>query len=125
MKKILAIILAAAMFTGCATNTGANYRPVIDGKPGDTVEQQQKDLAECQAHANKVASGSERAAAGAVAGAVLGAIFAAALGVKQYTPEIAQATALTGAMEGATRGESDQRTIVTKCMAGRGHRVLM
>ncbi len=124
MKKILAIILAAAMFTGCA-NTGANYRPVIDGKLGDTLEQQQKDLADCQAHANKVASGSERAAVGAVAGAVLGALFAAALGVKNYTPEISQAAALTGAMEGATQGESDQRTIVTKCMAGRGHRVLM
>jgi ABC-type nitrate/sulfonate/bicarbonate transport system permease component len=123
MIKTTSIILVASILAGCASG-GANYRPVIDARPGTTVAQQESDLRECQALANQVASGAERAASGAVVGAVLGAILAAALGVKQYTPEVTQGVAMGVAIEGAAAGEKEQRGIISRCMALRGHRTL-
>lgn len=123
MIKTTSIILVASILAGCASG-GANYRPVIDARPGTTVAQQESDLRECQALANQVSSGAERAASGAVIGAVLGSILAAALGVKNYQPEIAAGTALTVAVEGGVAGEKEQRSIISKCMLGRGHRVV-
>lgn len=116
--KTLSIILIAAMLTGCA-GTGANYTPIVD-QPNDNY---QSDLAECQAHANRVMSAGEGAMAGAAGGAILGMLFNAAAG-GGFRNESAAMGALGGAVGGAARGEQDQRSIISKCLAGRGHRVM-
>ena len=123
MIKTTSIILIAAILAGCAI-TGANYRPIIDSKNGVPSAELEQDMRECQALATQVSSGAERAAAGAIAGAVVGALFAAALGAKHYRPQIMQGAALTGALEGASAGETDQKKIIQRCLAGRGHKVV-
>lgn len=119
MKRAFAILAIA--LTGCATSqgTGSNYTPIVD-RPSAAYQQ---DLAECQAHADKVMSAGEGALAGAVGGAIMGMLFNAAIG-GGFRDESAAVGALSGVMGGAVRGETDQRTIISKCLAARGHSVL-
>lgn len=119
MKRAFAILVIA--LPGCATSqgTGSNYTPIVD-RPSASYQQ---DLSDCQAHANRVMSAGEGALAGAAGGAVLGMLFNAAMG-GGFRNESAAVGALSGAMGGAARGETDQRAIISKCLASRGHSVL-
>lgn len=121
MKRLIAATLAIAL-TGCATSrgTGANYTPIVDRPNGDY----QQDLADCQAHADRVMSAGEGAMMGAAGGAVLGALFAMAVGGREFAGYGAKVGALSGAVGGAGQGEHNQRAIVSKCLASRGHSVL-
>lgn len=119
--KLISALLISALTTGCATQgMGANYSPIID-RPNSSSAQ---DLIECQQHATKVASAAESAAAGAVMGAIFGAVLMAAAGGKGYRNEAAGVGAIQGIAAGAASGETNQREIIRKCMAGRGHTVL-
>lgn len=116
-----AIIIMAVLLTGCATTqgSGSNYVPIVD-QPNENY---QRDLADCQQHANRVMSAGEGAALGAAGGAVLGMLFNAAAG-GGFRNESAAIGALSGAVGGAAQGERGQRDIISRCLAGRGHRVL-
>lgn len=120
MKRILAATLAIAL-TGCATTqgTGSGYTPIVD-QPNENYH---RDLADCQQHANRVMSAGEGAAMGAAGGAILGMLFNAAAG-GGFRNEYAAVGALSGALGGAASGERDQRTLISKCLAGRGHKIL-
>lgn len=118
MKK-LTLIAATLAITGCA-NTGANFVPIVDGGHGS--EKYQTDLYECQSYARELASAGESAAAGAAAGAVFGALLSAAVGGSRSSG--AWVGALSGGVSAAGHGERDQRTVVSRCLAGRGWRVL-
>lgn len=117
MKIVIAILVTA--LTGCA-GTGSSFVPVVD-RPNESYP---KDLLECQAHAESVMSAAQGAAAGAVGGAILGALVGMAIGGRDFAGEGARAGAVGGAMGGAARGETDQRAIISKCLASRGHSVL-
>lgn len=122
--KTITILTIAALVTGCAThNTGSNWTPLIDTKGGNNAEMQ-SDLADCQAYARQTADAASAGAAGAVAGALLGALFMAAAGGSGMRNEAAAVGALSGGLGAAGRAETDQRTLISRCMAGRGHRVL-
>lgn len=124
MKHIITIITAAALATGCATQgMGASYTPIIDTKGSDPVTVQ-ADLTECQAYARQTADAASAATAGAIGGAILGALFMAAAGGRGYRNEAAAVGALSGGLGAAGKAETDQRTLISRCMAGRGHRVL-
>lgn len=116
-----AIILAAALLTGCATSgTGSDYTPVVDQPNADYS----RDLTECQQHANKVASAAQSAAVGAVGGALMGALLGRAMGGGELSNYGMKVGALSGATGAAVGAETNQRSIISKCLAGRGHKVL-
>lgn len=121
MNRIIAATLAIAL-TGCATSqgTGSSYTPIVDRPNGNYAQ----DLADCQQHANKVMSAGEGAAVGAIGGALFGALLGRAMGGGDLSNYGAKVGALSGAVGGAGQGEHDQRAIVSKCLAGRGHNVL-
>ena len=123
LKNIL-ISSVLIMQIGCA-NTGANYRPLVDTR-GGTVDSSkyEMDLQECQQYANQTAGAGEKAAIGAAAGAIFGAVLAAAAGRGYDRSATARVGALTGAVSGAAQGETDQRSIIRRCLGGRGYSVL-
>lgn len=114
------LILAAALLTGCAT-TGDRFQPVIDMKGVDSGKLA-ADIGECQAYAGEVAGAGTGAAAGAIAGAVFGALIGAA--TKTSRNEAALVGALLAAPSGAAKAQGNQREIISRCLAGRGYRVL-
>lgn len=124
MKRTLVAVLAVAIVAGCA-HTGANYRPIIDTRGGSVdLNRYEADLRECQQYAAQTAGAAESAAVGAAAGAILGAVLAAAAGRSYDRAATARVGAVSGAVAGAGSGETDQRNIIRRCLAGRGYSVL-
>lgn len=126
MKKLtnVLVISLVAMQIGCA-NTGANYRPMIDTRGGTVnAAKYETDLQECQQYANQTAGAAEKAAFGAVAGALFGAVLAAAAGGGYDRGASARVGAVTGLVGGAAQGDTDQKSIIQRCLNGRGYSVL-
>lgn len=128
LKDRSIILLCVSTFlivsvSGCATTSGANYRPIVDNK-GVDLNRYESDLRECQNYATQTASAGESAAAGAVAGALLGAVLAGAAGSRYSKSSTARVGAVSGAVGAGVEGEKNQRTIINRCLAGRGYRVL-
>jgi outer membrane lipoprotein SlyB len=124
MKKLIALIVALSV-TGCATtNSGANYSPIVDLREGQPREKYNADLLACQQYAQQQAGAADRAVAGAVAGAIFGALLAAAAGGGYSRNSSAGVGAVTGMAGGAAAGERDQRSVITRCLVGRGYSVL-
>ena len=120
MLKKFGVIVVAAALAGCATS-GPNFRPIVDLRGQDQAAYEQ-NLRECQQYALQVAGVADQAAAGAVAGALLGVAFAAIGGGSRNIG--AGIGALSGATSGAAAGETSQRSIISRCLAGRGFSVL-
>jgi outer membrane lipoprotein SlyB len=116
-------ISVIALLSGCAASSGANYRPLIDSK-GVDFNRYESDLRDCQAYATQTAGAAQSAVVGAVAGAVFGAVLAGAAGSRYDKKASARVGAVTGAAGGAVEGERDQRSIINRCLAGRGYQVL-
>ena len=119
MKPILVIGLAIVL-AGCA---GANYRPLVDMQ-GVNGAKYESDLSACQSYAGQVGGAGEHAAIGAGIGAILSGALAMIGGNRYDAGRSAAAGALLGGAGGAGAGESSQRDVVRRCMAGRGYRVL-
>ena len=131
--KISAIIIMglSVMLSACATapnapgaGYGSNYTPVIDG-PKD--ERYYRDLRQCRELAYSVQSNQEQeagknAAIGAVVGAASGAIVS-----RHKNKELrgALAGAAIGAGSTVAGAASDAKTVISRCMAGRGYNVLL
>ena len=100
------------------------YRPVIDTK-GVDMAKLEGDLKDCQAYADQVAGPGRGAVAGAVGGAALGFLLSRTLsGPNRWNSASARAGGVTGAASGAAAGVANERGIITRCMAGRGYKVL-
>lgn len=121
--KFMVAISVIALLSGCAASSGANYRPLIDSK-GVDFNRYESDLRDCQAYATQTAGAAQSAVVGAVAGAVFGAVLAGAAGSRYDKKASARVGAVTGAAGGAVEGERDQRSIINRCLAGRGYQVL-
>jgi hypothetical protein len=114
--KILALIAAAALFSGCAVE---QYRPVVDHHVSHEA-----DLADCQQLAAQRPAAAS-AAGGAAVGAVLGGLLAAAVGLRgNDIGRVAAWGAANGGINGAAYGVAEQRDIVARCMSGRGYDVI-
>lgn len=119
MKHTLLLPLAVALLSAC-DDTGANYRPILDGAPTAAYE---RDLAACQTLARDQRQFDQEAVAAAVLGAGVGAVLGS------FSDE---ADAAGGAIAGGLAGgasvavdNSDRReAIVIQCLRGRGHRVV-
>lgn len=117
------ISFMAISIGGCAATSGANYRPIVDNQ-GVDLNRYESDLRDCQNYATQTASAGESAAAGAVAGALLGAVLAGAGGSRYSKTSTARVGAVTGAVGAGAEGETNQRNIIRRCLAGRGYKVL-
>lgn len=123
MKKSIAILVTVSLLAGCA-GTGSKFSPLVDGT-GDPATYQ-KDLAECQAYADRLASAGDAAVVGAALGAGVGILLAVMTGGRGdgFGRAMAGAGAVGGAVGAAGRAEGDQRSVIRKCLAGRGWNVL-
>jgi outer membrane lipoprotein SlyB len=99
-RSLLTSFTLAALLMGCA---GATYRPIVDTQ-GLDMNRYEADLQSCQQYAKQTTDGPNSAAIGAVAGAALGSVLAG--------------------VAGGASGETNQRNIIRRCLAGRGYRVL-
>lgn len=118
---VVAIFL---IIVGCA-NSGSNYRPLIDTRDGAVdMNRYESDLRQCQQYADQVAGAGTQAAAGAAIGAILGAVLAAAAGSRYDRGASARVGGVAGGVGGAAQGETDQRDVIRRCLAGRGYSVL-
>lgn len=117
MKKQLTMSLAGLALVAACSDTGANYRPILDGAPTPAYE---ADLTACQALARDQ---FEHEALGA---AVLGAGVGAALGEADSGDAAggAIAGALTGGVASAVDVDERRQSIVIECLRGRGHPVV-
>lgn len=103
-------------------NTGANYRPVIDGPVGVNYE---TDLAQCQALAASGATVDGSTAGAAVAGAGLGAASSVIWNDNSDNlGEAAAVGALAGLTSDAIKKNQQRESIVRNCMRGRGYNVV-
>lgn len=122
MHDVAAGLCAVALtLTGCAA-TGENYRPIVDTK--NASGNYENDLRECQQFATQTAGAGQSAATGAVAGAVFGALLAAAAGGGYSRSNSAAVGGITGGVAAGAGGETNQRNIIRRCLAGRGYNVL-
>lgn len=116
--KFLFALLALSMVTACA-DSGAGYRPILDGTPTETY---QADLAACQALAKSQKQFDQEAIGAVAIGAGTGAILG------EVDDNDALGGAIVGAIAGGAAGAvnaSDRReAIVIECLRGRGHRVV-
>lgn len=118
--KTKSLVVFLVVLVGCA---GASYRPIIDTQ-GVDFNRYENDLRQCQQFATQTGDATQKAAVGAAAGAILGSVLAAAAGGGYDRSATARVGAVTGAVSGGAQGETDQRNIIRRCLAGRGYRVL-
>lgn len=122
-SKIVAALLTAVAIQGCAVQ-GANYVPMVDMR-GRSTEQYSADLQDCQQYAATQLGAGDAAIVGAVIGALFGvALMAAGGGRGGYGNEVAAVGAIGGGLQGAASAENNQRSIISRCMMGRGWSVL-
>lgn len=124
MNKLIALTLAC-MTASCATTYNDNgYIPVIDFETHQ-YKTYSGDLRECQNLAKQRLSAGQGAGAGAIGGAIIGGLLMTAVtGNSDHLGRGMAAGAVGGAMGGAQAGHETQKSIVSKCMTGRGYRVL-
>ena len=115
--KVLSIAVVASI-VGCA---GPAYRPIIDTQ-GVDFNRYEADLRDCQSFSTQTADAATSGAVGAAAGAVLGSVLAGVSGDNRKSS--AELGAIAGAIIGGAGGETNQRNIIRRCLAGRGYRVL-
>ncbi|HVE12785.1 MAG TPA: hypothetical protein VNI01_05280 [Elusimicrobiota bacterium] len=127
MKRAMAWALAV-LTLGCAT-MGA-WEPVLDRQGDPHPENIDRDLEQCRRLARQASGDSgQEAAKGAGVGAAGGAAIGAMLGaIGGGVGQTAAAGAVIGGAGGAASqglGSSEQfKSAYTKCMQGRGHRVI-
>ena len=122
MKTLTLLSLGViALATTACSNSGAGYRPIVDGPMDATYE---SDLAACKSVAQQRGYLNDDVKNDAMIGAAVGG----AIGLITGDSEDAWDGALGGALAGGggamhgTRGE--RRDIVIECMRGRGHNVV-
>lgn len=116
------VLPAILLLTAACENSGANYRPVVDGPTGPAYE---SDLAACQslAASQPTVDGNTAgaAAAGAVGGAATSAIWNDSSDDLGRAAAIGALAAVTG---DAVRKNNQREAVVKNCMRGRGHNVV-
>lgn len=126
MRTIL-ISLIALSFSGCASITEQN--PIVDPKVSNMANYD-ADLFECRTLATQVNAGGSAtgtAMVGAVFGSAIGAVIGAFEGGSGFGESIAGGAAsgaITGGVQGSLEAYEKKKSIVGKCLEGRGYQVL-
>jgi hypothetical protein len=113
--RSVALGLVAACISACASQPN----PIIDTK-GVDMAAYRRDLAECTKYAEEI-----NMAAGAAKGAAAGGAYGAAVGsINGRASEGAGTGAISGAAWSMLEGDREKQSVVKRCVAGRGYRVL-
>ena len=117
MKTQLSLAVAGLVLVAACSDTGANYRPILDGTPTPAYE---ADLTACQALARD--QFEHETLGTTVLGAGAGAVLA------EVDTGEAAGGAIAGALAGGVASAVDvnerRQSIVIECLRGRGHRVV-
>ncbi len=119
MKTQFALGGVALVALAACADSGANYRPILDGAPTAAF---QADLTDCQALARNQSQFDEDTIAATVIGAGVGAVLGEADSGDAL--EGAIAGALAGGVSSAVDASERREYIVVECLRGRGHRVV-
>lgn len=117
ISRFILVATPAMLLVACASRG-----PIIDTQGVDMTRYDQ-DLAQCQAYAGQVNTGTE-AGKSAVGGAVVGAAIGAIVGNSTTVARGAGVGGVLGGARGASRGENEKDRVVKNCLRGRGYRVL-
>lgn len=117
MKTWLLCSLCILILAGCAAR-----KPLVDMKGVDQA-QYETDLAECEKYAEQVGGPGAGAAGGAVIGGAIGYGVGRAVGVRDPSA-IGRGGAVAGGAKGAGKGARNRHEVVSKCLTGRGYKVL-
>lgn len=119
-----AAILAATLLLAACAHTGPAYRPIVD-LAGKDPARYELDLRGCQQYAEQLAGAASQAAIGAAVGAIAGAAITSLLGGSRTQRNQNSALgAISGGTGAGVQGETDQRNVIRRCLAGRGYSVL-
>ncbi|MEM9600613.1 MAG: glycine zipper family protein, partial [Pseudomonadota bacterium] len=123
--KMACLALVAVLLPACATNSGANYVPLVDGPRNASFH---ADLEACQSLAkdrNYLNGDTQNdAMLGAIAGGLIGGIEADSGDTLEGILAGAVVGSVIGGAESAYDVSDERRHIVVQCMSGRGHRVV-
>ena len=118
MKHLL--LIPAALTVAACADSGANYRPILDGQPTVAF---QSDLAACQTLARNQNQFDQETVGASVLGAGAGAVLGE---VDDEGDALGGAIvgAIAGGAAGAVNASERREGIVVECLRGRGHRVV-
>jgi len=115
---ILSLSALGMLTTACATNSGANYTPIVDGPYAPNFG---PDLTACQALSKEQSLINGDTQNDMLIGAVLGGLLGSADG---DAVEGALVGAAAGGGSGAYESHKQRKDVVINCMRGRGHRIV-
>jgi outer membrane lipoprotein SlyB len=127
-KVTVFALVAALVFTGCASQTG--WRPTVDPYGDPNAANIERDTMDCRYLARQAAGDmAQETGKGALVGGALGAAAGAALGAAVGSPGkgAALGAAAGGFGGGARQGFGSEETYkraYINCMANRGHKVI-
>lgn len=98
----------------------AGHSPIVDTR-GVDMSNYEDDLDECQEYAEQVGVGGDTAV-GAGVGAALGWALSAVSGGDNKSA--ASVGAVSGGAAGLGRAAASQKNVITRCLQGRGYKVL-
>lgn len=113
----LALPLAMVLSLSACAST---YRPIVDSAVSPAKYEQ--DLSECQAYAGSDSAPIAVAVIGGVVGLAFSALLVAGSGVSGHS--VQRFGAAMGAISGGLGAVNQQKSIVARCMVGRGYSVL-
>jgi hypothetical protein len=131
MKKLMVLIIAALMMTGCASGPDINtYAPVVMNDDKSAAEYQQ-DITKCRQYATQRPDAATGAAEGGAAAGAIGAGIGAAVSAIRGSHHVGSNALLGaaigfigGAMKGAAIAHKRQKLIVIRCMEKKGWDIL-
>jgi hypothetical protein len=113
--KALTVVTVSVYISACS-----GHSPIVDTQ-GVDMSNYENDLAHCQQYAKQVSTGKDTAI-GAGLGAALGwAVSAVAGGDKSASAGVG---AVTGGAAGLGKSANEQKAIISRCLQGRGYKVL-
>ena len=105
------------LLAGCAAR-----KPLVDMKGVDEA-QYRVDLAECEQYAEQAPGPGGGAAGGAIIGGAIGYGIGRAVGMNDPSA-LGRGGVVAGGARGAGRGAQTRKQVVSKCLSGRGYKVL-
>lgn len=128
MSKLVVVCMTALWLGGCSSY--GSWEPTVDPRTGTNQETLNRDLSECKELAGKASGGTATEAAkgtgvGAVVGAATGAVIGAVSGSAGTGAALGAAIGGTGGgVHQGLSAEQQYKHSYSKCMEGRGHRVI-
>jgi outer membrane lipoprotein SlyB len=105
------------VLSGCAAR-----KPLVDMKGVDPL-QYEADLAECEKYAEQAPGPGGGAAGGALIGGAIGYGVGRAVGARDPSA-VGRGGVVVGGAKGAGKGAQTRKEVVSKCLTGRGYKVL-